>query len=255
MAEKDEAVREETVIGNMKKSNAETVLSPEDCRALAKCRGDLYSLLSSAYLRIPAGETLELAWKPAVDLLGFPQGESKEPLQRVDKGLRLIKPYSSGGSALEGRTLTNLSRDWTRLFRGVEKKGILPPYESLYRTGKLQEKPSREIHRLFSQMGIRVPDEWHQPPDYIGVELDFMRLLCSKELEAYEKQGVNILSETLHAEHSFVENHLGIWVPQFCEKMFLEAEEDYFRGVAHLTVGLIGYDQVYTKNRVSGLTS
>jgi TorA maturation chaperone TorD len=182
-------------------------------------------------------------------------GMSKETLQHVDKGLSLIKPYSSGGSALEGRMLTNLSRDWTRLFRGVEKKGILPPYESLYRTGKLQEKPSREIHRLFSHMGIRVPDEWHQPPDYIGVELDFMRLLCSKELEAYEKQGANILSETLHAEHSFVENHLGVWVPQFCEKMFLEAEEDYFRGVAHLTVGLIGYDRIHIKNRVSEVTS
>jgi TorA maturation chaperone TorD len=239
----------------MKKGTPGTALSVETCRSLARCRGDLYNLLSSVYLHLPARETLELGWKPAVDLLGFPQGESKEPLQRVDKGLRLIKPYSSGGSVLEGRTLTNLSRDWTRLFRGVEKKGILPPYESLYRTGKLQEKPSREIHRLFSQMGIRVPDEWHQPPDYIGVELDFMRLLCSKELEAYEKQGANILSETLHAEQSFVENHLGVWVPQFCEKMFLEAEEDYFRGVSHLTVGLIGYDRIHIKNRVSEATS
>lgn len=239
----------------MEKGSANTALSVEARRVLARCRGDLYNLLSSAYLHIPAGETLELAWKPAVDLLGFPQGESRETLQRVDKGLRLIKPYSSGGSVVEERTLTNLSRDWTRLFRGVEKNGILPPYESLYRTGKLQEKPSREIHRLFSQMGIRVPDEWHQPPDYIGVELDFMRLLCSKELEAYEKQGANILSETLHAEQSFVENHLGVWVPQFCEKMFLEAEEDYFRGVAHLTVGLIGYDRIHIKNRVSEATS
>ena len=239
----------------MKKGSANTALSVEGCLALAKCRGDMYSLLSSAYLHIPAGETIELGWKPAVDLLGFPQGESKEPLRRVDKGLRLIKPYSSGGRIPEEKTLTNLSRDWTRLFRGVEKKGILPPYESLYRTGKLQEKPSREIHRLFSQMGIRVPDEWHQPPDYIGVELDFMRLLCSKELEAYEKQGANFLSETLHAEHSFVENHLGVWVPPFCEKMFLEAEEDYFRGLAHLTVGLIGYDRIHIKNRVSEATS
>ena len=239
----------------MKKGNVKTFLSVETCQSLARCRGDLYNLLSSAYIRIPARETLELGWKPAVDLLRFPQEESKEALHFIDKGLTLIKPYHSGGGVLEEGTLINLSRDWTRLFRGVEKKGILPPYESLYRTGKLQEKPSREIHRLFSQTGIRVPDEWHQPPDYIGVELDFMRLLCSRELEAYEKQEANILSETLHVERSFVENHLGIWVPQFCKKMLSEAEEDYFRGVAHLTVGLIGYDRIHTKSRVSRVTS
>jgi len=104
-------------------------------------------------------------------------------------------------------------------------------------------------------MGIRIPDEWHQPPDYIGVELDFMRLLCSKELEAYEKQEANILSETFHAEQSFVENHLGVWVPQFCEKMSSEAGEDYFRGLAHLTVGLIGYDRIHIKNSTSRITS
>jgi TorA maturation chaperone TorD len=239
----------------MKKGTPGTALSVETCRALAKCRGDLYNLLSSAYLHLPARETLELGWKPAFDLLRFPQQESREALHFIDKGLTLVRPYSSGGDMLEEKTLTNLSRDWTRLFRGVEKKGTLPPYESLYRTGKLQEKPSREIHRLFSQMGIRIPDEWHQPPDYIGVELDFMRLLCSRELEAYEKQDTNSLSETLHAEHSFVENHLGGWVPQFCEKMFSEAGEDYFRGLAHLTVGLIEYDRIHVKNQVSGVTS
>ena len=239
----------------MKKGSANTALSVEGCLALAKCRGDLYSLLSSAYLHIPARETLELGWKPAVDLLSFSQEESKESLQRIEKGLNLVRPYNSAGGVLEEKTLTNLSRDWTHLFRGVEKKGILPPYESLYRTGKLQEKPSREIHRLFSQMGIRVPDEWHQPPDYIGVELDFMRLLCSQELEACENQGPGALGEILHAEHSFLETHLGIWVPQFCEKMFSEAGEDYFRGLAHLTFGLIGYDRIYTKNRISGVTS
>jgi TorA maturation chaperone TorD len=243
------------VIDDMKKGNAETVLSPEDCRALARIRADLYSLLSSAYLHIPATEMLERGWKPAVDLLRFPREENKVALQSIDRGLNLIRPYGSGGRVLEEKTLTNLSRDWTRLFRGVEKEGILPPYESLYRTGKLQEKPSREIHRLFSHMGIRVPDEWHQPPDYIGVELDFMRLLCSRELEAYEKQETKALSETLHEEQAFVENHLGAWVPQFCEKMFSEAREDFFRGIAHLTTGFIAYDRFHTKSRASGVPS
>jgi TorA maturation chaperone TorD len=239
----------------MKKGNANTFLSVETCRSLARCRGSLYNLLSSAYIHIPAKKTLEFGWEPAVELLGFPQEESEEALQHIDKGLNLIKPYGSRKSLLEEKTLTDLSKDWTRLFRGVERDGILPPYESLYRTGKLQEKPAREIHRLFSQMGIRVPDEWHQPQDYIGVELDFMRLLCSREFEACEKQEQGTIAEAINAEQSFVENHLGEWVPQFCEKMVSHAREDYYRGLAHLTVGLIGYDRIHAKNRVSAFTS
>ena len=241
--------------GDLTKKYTGSLISVETQQTLAGIRSDFYRLLSSAYIHIPEKRTLELNWEPARALFRFAQKGGEEALQQIDKGLTLIGACRSETHEVDEMDLTNLSRDWTRLFRGVEKKGILPPYESLYRTGKLQEKPSREIHRLFSQMGIRVPDEWHQPPDYIGVELDFMRLLCSKELEAYEKQGANFLSETLHAEHSFVENHLGVWVPPFCEKMFLEAEEDYFRGLAHLTVGLIGYDRIHIKNRVSEATS
>jgi TorA maturation chaperone TorD len=220
-------------------------------QTLARIRRDFYSLLSSVYIHIPEKKTLGFAWEPAVELLSFPQEGSEEALQHIDKGLKLIKSYGSRNALLDEKTLTNLSKDWTRLFRGVERDGILPPYESLYRTGKLQEKPAREIHRLFSQMGIRVPDEWHQPQDYIGVELDFMRLLCSREFEVYEKQEKKSIIEVVKAEKSFVEHHLGAWASKFCEKMGEQAREDYYRGIAKLTIGLIEYDRSYTKKHLS----
>jgi TorA maturation chaperone TorD len=209
------------------------------------------SLLSSAYIHIPEKKTLELKWEAAAELLRFPQEGGEEALRQIDKGLKLIKPYASRKNVIDEKILIDISKDWTHLFRGVERDGILPPYESLYRTGKLQEKPARKIHRLFSQMGIRVPDEWHQPPDYIGVELDFMRLLCSGELEAYEKQEKKSIVEVVAAEKSFVEHHLGMWVSEFCKKMAEQAREDYYRGVARLTIGLVEYDRSYTKKHFS----
>ena len=223
----------------------------ETQQTLARIRRDFYSLLSSVYIHIPEKKTLELKWEAAAELLRFPQEGGEEALQHIDKGLKLIKSYGSRKGLLDEKTLTNLSKDWTRLFRGVERDGILPPYESLYRTGKLQEKPAREIHRLFSQMGIRVPDEWHQPQDYIGVELDFMRLLCSREFEAYEKQEKKFIVEVVATEKSFIEHHLGVWASKFCEKMGEQAREDYYRGIAKLTIGLIEYDRVYTKKHLS----
>ena len=53
------------------------------------------------------------------------------------------------------------------------------------------------------------------------------------------------LFEAAKEEKSFLDRHLGTWAPEFCEKMIDEAQEDYFRGIALLTIGLIEYDRTY----------
>lgn len=166
--------------------------------------------------------------------------EAKGALRQIETGVKEITALFTK-RPLDEKRLTAISKDWTYLFRGVDRQGILPPYESLYRTGKLQEKPAREVHRLFYKMGVRVPDEWHQPPDYIGVELDYMRLLCSKEAEADSP------FEMVEAERLFIDKHLGLWATTFCEKMLEQAQEDYFRGIARVTASLIEYDRIYLK--------
>jgi putative dimethyl sulfoxide reductase chaperone len=217
----------------------------ETLQPLARIRRDLYGLLSSAYIQIPEKKIFELKWEPAVELLRYPQEGSEEAFKQIQNGLNLIKPYGSTKNLIDEKILRNLSRDWTHLFRGVVKDGILPPYESLYRAGRLQKRPVQEINRLFSKMGVRVPEEWHQPPDYIGVELDFMHLLCEKELKAWEKQEVGSILEVVEIERSFLENHLGLWTPIFCEKMVEQACEDFYRGIARLTNGVVEYDRVW----------
>ena len=78
-----------------------------------------------------------------------------------------------------------------------------------------------------------------------------MRLLCSREFEAYEKQEKKSIVEVVKAEKSFIEHHLGAWASKFCEKMGEQAREDYYRGIAKLTIGLIEYDRSYTKKHLS----
>jgi len=219
----------------------------ETVRTLSKIRRDLYGLLSSAYIQLPGKTILELKWEPAVELLRYPQKESEEAFTEIRNGLNLVKSYGSKKSRNDEETLKNISKDWTRLFRGVARHGILPPYESLYRPERLQKKPAQEINRLFSGMGIQVPEEWHQPSDYIGVELDFMRFLCAKEIQLRDDGEPNALREAVEAESSLLEEHLALWVPICCKKMFQQAHEDYYRGVARLTAGLVGYDGTYVK--------
>jgi len=214
----------------------------ETVQTLAKARRDLYGLLSSAYLQLPEKKTLELKWEPALRLLNDPQKGSEEAFKEIREGLNLVNAHSRGKDQTAEDALTKISMDWTRLFRGVARDGILPPYESLYRPLRPQKKPAQEVNRLFSKMGIQVPEEWHQPSDYIGVELDFMRFLCEKEWNVRDSAGSNALRETIEAEKSFLEDHLALWVPIFCERMLGEAQEKHYRGIAHLTRGLVGFD-------------
>ena len=218
----------------------------EKHRDLAECRSNLYALLSSIYMQIPESKTLSLHWEPAYKLLEFTQKEAEKSLQEIKEGLSLIKDYIFRENLPCEEHLVNLSKEWTRLFRGVDIKGPLPPYESLYRTGKLQDKPTQEIYRLFSPMGIRLPEEWHQPLDYIGVELDFMRLLCTQEQGIWEKNQLGLVHEVVKIEKSFLDDHLSLWIPIFCEKMIEQAQEDFFKGIARLTKGFIKYDQIWT---------
>jgi len=230
----------------------------ENHQNLAAYRSSLYGLLSSVYLQIPDTGILGLPWNAAAKLLEFPQvgttrfrEGSEEALKEIENGLKLVHPYLSKKVHAFEKDFLNLSKDWTHLFRGVDKRGPLPPYESLYRTGKLQEKPAQDIHRLFSKMGVHVPEEWHQPLDYIGVELDFMRLLCEKEREGWEKHGGDSILEVVKIEESFLENHVGLWIFSFCEKMMEQAREDFYQGIARLTKGLVEYDRTHIRNIIS----
>ena len=232
----------------MAKSHRPTL---ETLHTLSKIRRDLYGLLSSAYVQLPGRSTLEHQWEPAVELLRHPQKRSEEAFAQIQNGLNLVKSHDSEKGPNDEEVLKNISRDWTRLFRGVVRDGILPPYESLYRPEGSQKKSAREINRLFSEMGIQVPEEWRQPPDYIGVELDFMRLLCERERQEREEKETDALRHILEIENSFLEEHLALWVPVFCEKMFQQAHEDYYRGVARLTAGLVAYDGTYVKTILS----
>ncbi len=239
----------ESVIRQMAKSHQPPL---ETQHTLAKIRRDLYGLLSSAYIQLPEMKTLELKWEPAVELLKYPQEGSEEAFEQIRKGLNLVELSGPKKDRIDEEILKNISKDWTRLFRGVVRDGIPPPYESLYRAGRLQKKPAQEINRLFSKMGIHVPEEWHQPSDYIGVELDFMRLLCERERQGREKMETDPVRQILEIERSFLEEHLAQWVPVFCEKMVQQAHGDYYRGVARLTTGLVAYDGTFARTILSG---
>ena len=104
-------------------------------------------------------------------------------------------------------------------------------------------KPAVDVQRKYAEAGVGVPTECKEPPDYIGLELDFMRFLAEKEAESWRKKERDNALGYLNMEGDFLEEHITKWVPRFCDKVIDMAELDFYRGIARMTKGFITDDR------------
>ena len=210
---------------------------------LAQARRSVYELLSAFYLDLPDRAMVQSLFAPDFEkelssvASAFETGEIRE-------GLRLIHGFiSSFRNEPEEETLRRIAVDRTRLFRGIsEETGPPPPYESMYREHRTGGASSAEVFRFYEKLGVTPPETVTESPDYLGVEIDFMRLLCRQEEEAWRNGNPGRALELLGAGLEFLREHLLKWVPSFCERMVERAEIDFYRGLARFTSGFLAYD-------------
>ncbi len=211
--------------------------------AVAQARRSVYEMLSGFFLELPDPETVNSIFDPdfgrrlsAVASV-FETGEIRE-------GLRLISTFiSSLKNDSREEILKRIAIDRTRLFRGVsEKHSPPPPYESFYREQRLSGQTSADVYRFYCRLGVTLPEGWTESPDYLGVEIDFMRLLCQGEEEAWLNNQPEKALEFLRASGDFLRDHLLKWAPSFFEKMVEMAGLDFYRGLAKLTNGFLKVD-------------
>ena len=211
--------------------------------AVAQARRCVYEMLSAYYLGLPDQRMVDSIFDPDFDrrlstvASVFETGEMQE-------GLRLISNFiSSFKNQSQEEILRRIAIDRTRLFRGIsEKHSPPPPYESFYREQRLRGEGSAEVYRFYSKLGVTLAEEWTESPDYLGIEIDFMRLLCQSEEEAWLNSQPEKALEFLGASMDFLKDHLLKWVPSFLDKMYEMADLDFYRGLAKLTSGFLKYD-------------
>jgi TorA maturation chaperone TorD len=137
-----------------------------------------------------------------------------------------------------------LGVDRARLLRGVKRGyGPPPPYESIYRGGEVvMGDAALGAKGFYAALGYHLPHGCNEPPDYIGLELDFMRFLCQEEAGGWNTQSHGRALECQTWEREFLYKHVVEWVPVFCAEMFADAREDFYRGMAQLTRAFVVLD-------------
>lgn len=116
--------------------------------------------------------------------------------------------------------LAELERDYQRLFgKSVER---VPMRESAYRWREASS-PCETAHHMaqglrqqYAQSGV-VPLENQE--DMLPVELEFMAFLCEREAGEWATQSAELARQLRLQEHTFLDDHLGRWFPEFCRRV------------------------------------
>ncbi len=164
----------------------------------------------------------------------WPPGSEEED---TEVGLRLLQSFCHTWSDDQ---LPDLVWDYTRLFVGPGPV-LAPPWESVYlsREHLLFDEQTLQVRQMYAQFGLQAPKLNSEPDDHLGLELAFMVHLCSLGLTAAQMGDTEGVQASLRYQRDFLAGHLLRWAPECCKRVMQNANTDFYRGAAHLTLGTL----------------
>jgi len=212
---------------------------------IAGRRAGFYDFLAGGWHRLPESSYLERIKGSTLD--HFLEVCCNHGGRDLKKGVGCIRSYRSITSQKsDAQAIEELSVDRTRILRGTGHSALMPPYEGLYKGKKNTSQPLLEIKRFYRKAGLILEDSVSEAPDFICVQLDFMRHMCLREKHQWPSDAD--VGLTITQEATFLKNHLGTWVGDFCFQVKRHAQTDYYRGVAMIMEDFIDSDMSYVED-------
>ncbi len=151
-----------------------------------------------------------------------------------------------------GQDLQTLLIDYTRLFLGPVQ-ALAMPYGSRWQTGEaaLMQESTVAVLDIYQEGGFEVGEDFHDLPDHVAVELEFLYLLIFNQNEAHRSGEQNVLSANQALERRFLREHLGAWIDSFTEAVESGAETAFYRELAALTRQFVRMEAVTEKGQTT----
>lgn len=131
----------------------------------------------------------------------------------------------------------------------------LVPYETFYtrEDQMIESGGDNPVLELYNALDFRVnlSDARVLSPDHIGVELEFMYMLCvalQKALEADDEEGI---CEVLQIQHGFLKDHILEWAPMFLINVKRESRTPLYHDGAELTLEFLLSDFEYVTEKLA----
>jgi TorA maturation chaperone TorD len=179
-------------------------------------RANIYWILSKIYIKEPTRELLDLLKEVGLN--------PKEKLE-------------------------DLEVEYARLFIGPGKH--IAPCESVHRSddkGFLWGESTVAAKKFIEAAGLKYKTDFSGMPDHISVEFEFMQKLIDEEIISSKNGDAEAAKRARQIQKKFFEEHIGKWVPLFCEKIKEESSLRYFQDVADLTKNFILQEKEEIKN-------
>ena len=125
----------------------------------------------------------------------------------------------------------------------------LIPYESFYvRDDQMMETGGdNPVQQVFMALDFRVELDKARvmSADHIGVELEFMYMLCDSERKALENKDFEAAAEIARIQYGFMKDHIMEWVPMYLLNVKSEAGTAFYYDVADLGLEFVMSDFEY----------
>lgn len=142
--------------------------------------------------------------------------------------------------AAQRTDVTALAAEHSRLFSG---EVVCSPYETEYETDPFaKSRQLADISGFYQAFGMDISHERRVMADFIGIETEFMAVLCRKEAHAVMNGWSDRQEISLDAQRAFVESHLGRWFQVFCTELRVNARSDLYLGLADLLGAFVGME-------------
>lgn len=124
-----------------------------------------------------------------------------------------------------------LSIDHAALFVGPFEL-LAPPYGSVYIEKKrtVMGDSTMFATRCYQEAGLSV--EVKEPGDHIAIELEFMALLCGKEVEAVREDRAEEAISFQGMQNRFYHQAMAPWVDEFCLAVEAGTKNEFYLGLA-----------------------
>jgi TorA maturation chaperone TorD len=198
-------------------------------RELLAFRQGYYALLVSLFWKEPSGELLHTL--------------SDQIRERIDASRHLHALLAEGWEELS-RSLAQtppeqltdaVSDEYVRLFIGPHGSKI-NAYESFYFTGNLLDRPLAKLKADLKAIGIEKRDDYTEPEDFLAFELEVMRWLIDKQMQATEAEEEE---RWVQRQADFLKQHLLIWAPTCARDMEAAEAACFYRGGAKILRGFL----------------
>jgi len=130
----------------------------------------------------------------------------------------------------------------------------LVPYESFYTRDDQMiesggENPLLEIYDTLD-FKVKLEEARVVSPDHIGVELEFMYVLCDSMKKAFVADDEDAVKEFLFIQKGFLKDHLLNWAPMYLINMKKESRTPLYHDGAELTLEYMLSDYEYINEQL-----